>query len=113
MWIKWVLTVAGGRAYLWRSDTKHWRKITEEKTVLHAVFSPDGKYFTTTGQDGITRLWRSEEAALLAVLPTHYNSGVRSAVSPDNRRLATTYEDGLVRLWNIESCSTTAHCSPG
>ncbi|WP_161555798.1 ABC transporter permease subunit [Mangrovicoccus ximenensis] len=75
----------------------------QTRSVLSAVFSPDGRRDLTGSDDGTARVWEAAVATELAVLRGHGNSfqtrPVLSAVfSPDGRRVLTVLGGGTARV---------------
>ncbi|MEG4574367.1 NACHT domain-containing protein [Microcoleus sp. N3A4] len=70
------------------------------------AFSPDGKLFTTGGQDRIVRLWDAVSAKELLTCRGHKNSVRSVAFSPDGEWLASGSCDNTIKLWD----SHTGEC---
>ncbi len=66
-----------------------------------AVFSHDGQWVATAGNDDHARLWRTSDWSLKATLPGS-TSRVRSvAFAPDDRVLAACDEHGGIHRWDL------------
>jgi WD40 repeat protein len=80
------------------------------KAVLSAVFSADGKYVLTGGDDNRAIVWDAESGEPIKldngkpmVLDGH-TAGVTSvAFSPDGLRAATGSRDNTVKLWELQN----------
>jgi WD40 repeat protein len=75
---------------------------TSDVEPLRAIaFSPDGKKFATTGDDGMVRMWDASSFTLDAVLkPAHRDKARSVAFSKDGSLLASASWDGTVQVWN-------------
>ncbi|MEL7243107.1 MAG: caspase family protein [Cyanobacteria bacterium J06573_2] len=72
-----------------------------ERPVRTVVFSPDGKYLATSGDDGTARLWNLQGQELQR-FEKHQGSVRTIKFSPDGDLLVTAGDDGIVRLWNLQ-----------
>ena len=98
-----------GLAILWDVQTgKEYRRIRRRHngSLDAIVFSPDGKYLATGGQDLAARTWD-----VATGLETHTFRGNNSniwglAFTPDNKRLITGSADRSIRVWEL---SETRH----
>jgi WD40 repeat protein len=68
--------------------------------VWSVGFSPDGAVLASGGDDGVVRLWRAGDGALLRELTGHTGQVRSVAFSPDGAVLASGGADGVVRLWD-------------
>jgi WD40 repeat protein len=71
------------------------------QAVVGVEISPDNKLVASASNDGLTKLWRLDNSALIATLP-----GLQSAVnavefSPDGQMMITVGDDGQALLWQI------------
>lgn len=108
---------------LWRAaDGMPLRTIDNGTHVDKVAFSPDGRWLasgghprgtlgglwhqlTDGGGDGpAVRLWRRQDAALVAELP-HPDDVISLAFSRDGRWLVTAGEDSRFRLWRLRAAS--------
>ncbi|MBY0513884.1 MAG: protein kinase, partial [Gemmataceae bacterium] len=72
-------------------------------SVVEAVWSPDGRRFTTASHDTTVRVWDAKTWAEVAVLRGHTGFVWSAVWSPDGARLATASEDGTARVWEARS----------
>ncbi|WP_414625152.1 caspase family protein [Calothrix sp. CCY 0018] len=75
------------------------------RPVRAVVFSPDGKYFATSGDDGTARLWNLQGKELLKFEQEKekQKGSVRSIkFNPKANLVATAGDDGFIRLWNLQ-----------
>jgi WD40 repeat protein len=75
-------------------------RLLDEKGVVTAGFSPDGRLVVTTSKDRTARIWRARDGRLLHVLP-HEGHVVAATFSRDGKLLATASEDGATRVWDV------------
>eukprot|EP00192_Tetraselmis_astigmatica_P000735 CAMPEP_0117653646 /NCGR_PEP_ID=MMETSP0804-20121206/3308_1 /TAXON_ID=1074897 /ORGANISM="Tetraselmis astigmatica, Strain CCMP880" /LENGTH=1168 /DNA_ID=CAMNT_0005459847 /DNA_START=42 /DNA_END=3548 /DNA_ORIENTATION=- len=75
-------------------------------TITTGSWSPDGRYFATSGQDNTARVWVANPATngflpqAMQVIATNHTAGVAALEwSPDGRQLATGGCDNKVRVW--------------
>jgi WD40 repeat protein/serine/threonine protein kinase len=74
--------------------------VFHEGPTYSVEFSPDGRRFITSGDDGVSQVW--DRASGAPVLPPlrHRAAVTYATFSPDGRRLLTTSQDGTARLWD-------------
>jgi WD40 repeat protein len=71
--------------------------------VYSVVFSPDGKFLLTGGDDGEIRLWRIAEGRQHLSWSAN-NFWVFTAVfSPDSKMVASGSSEAVIRLWNTKT----------
>jgi WD40 repeat protein/energy-coupling factor transporter ATP-binding protein EcfA2 len=68
--------------------------------VLHAVFSPDGRWIVTASSDKTARVWNAATGELLAKLEGHSGEVKHAEFSPDGQRIVTVSTDETARVWN-------------
>jgi WD40 repeat protein len=81
---------------------------------LHsAVYSPDGQWVASAGEDRIIRVWHARSRQDLAVLHGHTGKIVEVAFAPGGRRLASRSDrtggatvDDSVRVWDVDPQAT-------
>jgi WD40 repeat protein len=69
------------------------------------VLSPDVRWFALSADDGVIRVWRTDD---LSSTPSELAApgspmAVALAASPDGNHLAAAQEDGVVRVWQIDA----------
>ena len=103
---KYVLTSSGQdrAARLWDVQTgEEIRQFPISHWNSHAVLSHDGKYFFTTDDWRVVRLFSFETGEKLIEFQGHDDPVRSMAVSPDGIHLLTGSEDRTAILWNIDS----------
>lgn len=71
--------------------------------VFFSIFSPDGRFVATGGEDTMTILWDASTGAA-ATKPLRHTSYVwQAAFSPDGRMLMTASMDRTARIWDVQS----------
>jgi WD40 repeat protein/energy-coupling factor transporter ATP-binding protein EcfA2 len=69
--------------------------------VWSAIFSPDGKYIVSGGDDGTVRLWDRQGNAIAQPWRGHQNAVKSVAFSPDGQTIVTGSFDKTLRLWDL------------
>jgi WD40 repeat protein len=72
------------------------------RSVNSVVFSPDGHYLVTGGEDGAVQVWDAQTAALVREIGL---GNSRVDFSSDGERLLTT--DGGLALWSVDGWEKT------
>jgi WD40 repeat protein len=70
-------------------------------TVGPVVFSPDGKWLASGGDDNLVSVRDAASGELRATLPGHRRELRSLAFTPDGRTLVSSAADGTVRLWHL------------
>lgn len=77
--------------------------------ILHATYSPSGRWIATAGADGIARLWNAQtgtlEMTLTGFAPPAQRPSALSQLqfSPDETLLAAVSPGQPVRLWDLQT----------
>jgi WD40 repeat protein len=99
-----VATAGGDDVTIW--DAKAWKEITTlqfSHGVARVAFSPDGKYFATTGFTEPGRLYETATWKLRHKL-TGIETTTRCVIfAPDGKTLATSGSSNLVTFWDVAS----------
>ncbi len=127
-----VLSLTWNRVQLYdvKTGKPHGLAIRQDKNIKHAVFSPDGAYIATGGEDGAVRFWLARGFGTRGVRTLKKASAVKRvggrhgskehqageawfspiqtageitalAFSPDSSRIAVASADGSVRVWAL------------
>ncbi len=97
-----LLTIGNRAARVW--DTRTWDALSIRQNndyVSSGVFSFDGRYAMTAGQDGTAWIWGVRNGQTLLQLRGHTDTVIRAVFSPDRVRAATVSRDGSVRVWDV------------
>jgi WD40 repeat protein len=93
-----------GFEWFWLEHALHEESLVIETghgEAYAVVFSPDGQWLLSGGQDGAIRAWDRSSGTLAFELLGHTSCVNWLAFSPDGRRLASASCDQSVRLWDI------------
>ncbi|CAE6414133.1 unnamed protein product [Rhizoctonia solani] len=98
------------------SDTKnlknpvsHWR-LTEKKSVVDFVFSPDVRYVAAISEDGCLRIIDALSETLMDVYQAYFGALTCLAWSPDGRYILTGGQDDLVTVLSPWEQRIVARC---
>ncbi len=72
-----------------------------EGTVGPVVFSPNGLWLASGGDDNAVTIRNRKSGEVLAVLRGHQGRILDLAISPDSRTLASSADDASLRLWHV------------
>jgi serine/threonine protein kinase/sugar lactone lactonase YvrE len=88
---------------LWGVDTGSLRNylLGHTQWAYGAAFSPDGKLFATSSDDGNLLLWRVSDGSLVRTINTMSGGIANVDFSPNNLLLAAGSWDGTVGLWQV------------
>ena len=84
-------------------QSRLYRVMTHDNSVLSIVWSPDGKRLVSASDDGTARVWEAATGKELSRL--EHNLAVNFAVwSPDGRQVLTTDDNsGVLYMWDSQS----------
>ncbi|MBG1263654.1 AAA-like domain-containing protein [Nostoc commune] len=71
---------------------------TEQITLNHLTFSPDGKIIASSSDDGTIKLWH-ENGTAIATISGDKNKLKSISFSPDSKIIASASQDGTIKLW--------------
>ena len=79
----------------------------DSDTVLSAVFSPDGNFLASAGDDGKVKLWDPTTGKLGATLKGHKGAVFSAVFSPDGKTLASCGKDRIIKVWDVKTGKET------
>jgi WD40 repeat protein len=100
-------TAAGAIAIRSAATLAELRELKRGRPFTAASFSPDGSLIATAGEDGIARIWRERDGALIRSLRGHKNVVTSVRFSPDGKLLVTASRDHDARVWDVATGQTT------
>ncbi len=71
--------------------------------VLDLQFSPDDRWFASSGSDGTVRIWEPKSGELIHTLGNHQEAVYGLAFSPDGSELASACYDAVLRIWDVRT----------
>eukprot|EP00300_Choanocystis_sp_HF-7_P024391 c25833_g1_i1.p1 GENE.c25833_g1_i1~~c25833_g1_i1.p1 ORF type:complete len:478 (+),score=92.43 c25833_g1_i1:70-1434(+) len=90
------------------NPTSRWR--IGKAGVIGVSMSPDGRYLTTVGQDGLLRVIDYDDGSLVVAFRSYYGGLRCVAWSHDGQFIVAGGEDDLVTVWEWESRRVVARC---
>ena len=99
---------ADGFARLRRTDGSLVATLEHAGPVVDVAFGADGEYLATAGQDGVVKVWATDDGAPISVFDGHGAPVNAVAFSPDGTIAASGGDDGRAFLWVPESGSAVA-----
>lgn len=97
-----LATIQGSKVIAWDLETanRHPWRCEHQETVLSAVFSADGRYLLTGGNDRTARMWDLATGEAFG-RPIRHDWGVPMVgISSDGRTIATGTYGFMIRLWD-------------
>ncbi|KJP85097.1 hypothetical protein AK88_05266 [Plasmodium fragile] len=82
-------------------EFKPTRLIGHQKTVIHAQFSPDGKFIASCSFDNTVRVWSSSDGQFLTVYRGHVGPVYKVVWSIDNNYVVSCSQDSTLKLWKV------------
>ena len=90
---------------VWDIITRRAQPVSNGHTqwVWACVFSPDGRFIVSAGEDHQLWVWEVASGSPLYKLEGHTDGVKACAISPDQRFIASASRDGTMRLWNVST----------
>lgn len=76
------------------------------EAITALVFSPDGKYLVSAGEDSTIKAWQLGDSSLLKTIDLKQQSASSLAVTPDRKTLIAGCSDNLIRFWRFPQCDS-------
>ncbi|CAE6441353.1 hypothetical protein ACGC1H_004215 [Rhizoctonia solani] len=92
-----------------KNPVSHWR-LTEKKSVVDFVFSPDVRYVAAISEDGCLRIIDALSETLMDVYQAYFGALTCLAWSPDGRYILTGGQDDLVTVLSPWEQRIVARC---
>ncbi|KDN49018.1 hypothetical protein RSAG8_02371, partial [Rhizoctonia solani AG-8 WAC10335] len=104
-----VTSNAGPDGKSLKNPVSHWR-LTEKKSVVDFVFSPDVRYVAAISEDGCLRIIDALSETLMDVYQAYFGALTCIAWSPDGRYILTGGQDDLVTVLSPWEQRIVARC---
>eukprot|EP01054_Gregarina_sp_Poly1_P002503 Gregarina_sp_Poly_1__2502@NODE_1679_length_3548_cov_135_071244_g1103_i0_p4_GENE_NODE_1679_length_3548_cov_135_071244_g1103_i0NODE_1679_length_3548_cov_135_071244_g1103_i0_p4_ORF_typecomplete_len145_score3_91WD40/PF00400_32/3_4e10WD40/PF00400_32/6_5e12WD40/PF00400_32/8e09ANAPC4_WD40/PF12894_7/4_9e13ANAPC4_WD40/PF12894_7/0_0041ANAPC4_WD40/PF12894_7/0_00089Ge1_WD40/PF16529_5/9_7e05Ge1_WD40/PF16529_5/6e05WD40_like/PF17005_5/1_2e05WD40_like/PF17005_5/0_0026eIF2A/PF08662_11/1_9e07eIF2A/PF08662_11/6_5N len=88
-----------------KTPTRVAQMVGHQKEVLHAVFSPNGKYIASGACDSSVRLWDGRTGKFIHTYRGHVGPVHQLAWAPDSRLFVSCSRDSTLKAW----IATAAH----
>jgi WD40 repeat protein len=96
---------------IWSPNGSIFRTINQPSGVSFMDVSSDGEFIVTGGYDGIVRLWRILDGALVRSFKKHNGTVWTVSFSADGKSIASAGDDKFVRVWNTETGALSSEFS--
>ncbi|CAG9477260.1 ribosome assembly protein 4, putative [Plasmodium vivax] len=82
-------------------EFKSTRLVGHQKTVIHAQFSPDGKFIASCSFDNSVRVWSGIDGQFLTVYRGHVGPVYKVVWSIDSNYVVSCSQDSTLKLWKV------------
>jgi WD40 repeat protein/tetratricopeptide (TPR) repeat protein/tRNA A-37 threonylcarbamoyl transferase component Bud32 len=98
-----LVTASGKTARVWHTATGKPvpGDLQHNAAVNVALFSPNGRWLATAGDDGLIHLWDAATRQASPVVFSHDRAVLCLAFSPDSKRIASGSADSTAQVWSI------------
>ncbi|HTU21447.1 MAG TPA: protein kinase [Gemmataceae bacterium] len=100
-----IVTASGKAARVWdvaegAKPLAAW-ELKHDDAVNVALFSPDGRWLATAGDDGVVRIWDAANHQPTPIVLSHERAVLCLAFSPDSKQIASGSSDHTAQVWNL------------
>ncbi len=98
-----VVTASGKAARVWdvASGQALPGELDHHGAVNVALFSPDGRWLATAGDDGLVHLWDAATRKAASIVLAHDRAVLCLAFSPDSKHIVSGAADSTAQVWNV------------
>ncbi|HEV7765255.1 MAG TPA: hypothetical protein VGQ76_09655 [Thermoanaerobaculia bacterium] len=94
---------ADGVVHLWSAVADTWtEQVFRMASGIRALaFDAAASHLAAAGEDGVIQVWSATSAEMVARLPGHRDTRMRSVTFTADGRIVSGQDDGSIRLWTI------------
>jgi WD40 repeat protein len=100
------LTAAADGLVLWNTKKMEKKQGLLGTSVSSANFSADGNYLVSGGQDGIVKVFKTEDGGYISALEGNEKRLIFATITPDNGTIISVDLYGKTTVWNAQTQDT-------